>query len=140
MKQTLCVSILLVWSSFGGGIARAQPDFGVSDIVGGAFADEGWPLEDPCSFTQNEEFDLINGAVACSGGGITTDNQFLRRRGNLYLKCLRARLVQELDYLSFASLCDATEGTCGVKNLLWGTPILFLLFPRNEKYIGNTSR
>jgi hypothetical protein len=49
---------------------------------------------------------------------------------------LRAGIAQELGYLSFASLYGATEGICGVKNLLRGTPILFLLSPRNEKYIG----
>jgi hypothetical protein len=34
-------------------------------------------------------------------------------------------------------LCDAKEGTYGMKKLKVGIPILFLLFPRNEKPIGN---
>jgi hypothetical protein len=36
------------------------------------------PRVDPCTFTQNTQFDLMNGSLVCSGGGVTTDNQFLR--------------------------------------------------------------
>ena len=78
MKQALCLSTILAWTLFGSGIAQAQPAFGTGDTVGGASADPAWPLEEPCSFTQNEQFDLIFGAPACQSSGITTDNQYLR--------------------------------------------------------------
>ena len=77
MKQALGLIFFFSCVLLGAG-AQAQPAFGTSESVGGALCDTSWPLEEPCSFTQNEQFDLINGAIACSSGGTTTDNQFLR--------------------------------------------------------------
>jgi len=79
-RSTGSAAGILVLALFTGIEPAAAGELGKSGLEPGQQAHGGFPLGDPCSFTQNEYPDLLEAgsAIACQKAGITTDNRFLR--------------------------------------------------------------